>query len=459
MVPENSAKATNQEHRTSRFGSLLASSGVLILQRGTAIPLLAAEQFTRAGAGLIVTLIIARTLDPANFGYWSYAAALHGALLLFATAGINSYVVVEAARLGNNAGGFLGSALRLRIIFAALTSLLAVILIVTRQLPGDVAVAFAILFASLWVQPLEVYEQALLAHGKMAVVVSARLSGLSVSIALRLLACLLLPTLWLLAIALLAEYALTFGLLRLAYRQRSSPLPRASNDILSTIWRHAALLFPATAGVALLQKLDQILLGSLRPAHELAMFAPAVLASDACALIGAAVFVGALSELTQLFQHDARRFLQVYEKLWMCLVLAGGALLVLLPPLAEVLIVTAFGETYRGASVLLQIRILAVPLVFLHLVLTWWNYVRKDYRTETLRCVAGATVALALGISLIPQHGAVGAAWTSVAAWSVCSGLGIALARERALLLAALSRGLLLIPLWAALPRLRRGGR
>ena len=99
--------------------------------------------------------------------------------------------------------------------------------------------------------------------------------------------------------------------------------------------------------------------------------------------------------------------------------LAGGLLVIAIGVLAEPAIRIIGGPSYLDAVPVLQVQVVALLFVFLG---QTWQLALVAARGQRIMAISDGlalVVVIALGLILIPQHGALGAAWAAVVAEAV----------------------------------------
>ena len=78
-----------------------------------------------------------------------------------------------------------------------------------------------------------------------------------------------------------------------------------------------------------------------------------------------------------------------------------------------------FGAEYAGASDVLSAHIWAAVFVFLGVASGRWFIAEGLQMLSLYRALAGAVINVALNLLLIPEYGAIGAAWATVLSYAV----------------------------------------
>ncbi len=117
--------------------------------------------------------------------------------------------------------------------------------------------------------------------------------------------------------------------------------------------------------------------------------------------------------------EDEPRFRYAIQRMTETALLAGGLLVIAIGVLAEPAIRIIGGPSYLDAVPVLQVQVVALLFVFLG---QTWQLALVAARGQRIMAISNGlalVVVIALGLILIPQHGALGAAWAAVVAEAV----------------------------------------
>lgn len=363
-----------------------------------------------------------RALGPAEYGRYSWAvsfAALFGA---FATLGMDSLVVRELARAPDRAGEILGTAHALRLgagAVAWVASAVAALAFredaVSRSLVAVVGASSVFLGAGvfeLWFQARLATRGTALGRVLVAVVVQLARGGLILTAA---------PT-WAFGVLFTVGNALaaaTAWLLYLRNREPASRL-RVSGALARALLRDTVPLALSALAIVIYFKVDQVMLVSLVGDRENGLYAPAAMLSEVfyflpLAIGGSAfpVIVRARDELSPAaFQARLQRFYDAMAAL-------GYAVAVPMAVLAGPIVLLLFGPAYVETAGVLRVHV--ASFLFTTLGIARGRFLIADGQTwfAFASTALGAAANVALNLVLIPRHGALGAAWATVAAYAL----------------------------------------
>lgn len=401
-----------------------------------------------------------RALGPEEYGRYSWAvsfAALFGAL---ATLGMDSLLVRDLARTPAAAGEILGTAGALRLGAGALAWVAtgATALVVRPDGPSRtlaVVVGASSIFLAAGV--FEPWFQARLASrgtslGRVGVAVLVQVGRG----ALILLAA---PT-WAFGLLYTAGHALTTATAGFLFLRSRGPADRlrASAARARALARDTVPLALSALGIAIYMKVDQVMLVALVGDRENGLYAPAAMLSEVLyflpVALGASAFPVIVRARDVLPPAELHRRLQLFYDAMAGL---GYAVAVPLALLAGPIVQLLFGPAYAETAGVLRAHV--ASFLFTTLGIARGRFLIADGRTwfAFASTALGAGVNVLLNLVLIPRHGAVGAAWATVAAYAVANHLSAYLWRPVWPQAAMVTRAILL-PARLALHGLRRIG-
>ncbi len=181
------------------------------------------------------------------------------------------------------------------------------------------------------------------------------------------------------------------------------------------VLRRAGFFFGSMVLVQLHARIAQLLLAAFADRAELGYYAGAFKFIEQLALLPAMVSSVLLPALSRGSSgQTAHKLEAVYFAAFLAsLALAAGLVLT-----APTLIALTLGPGFAPAAPVLAVLACGVPAVFLANLSGLFYSLERMEHWALLRNFAGLAVGLALGLVLIPRHGALGAAWSMVASYA-----------------------------------------
>jgi polysaccharide transporter, PST family len=380
---------------------------------------LIADKVVRLGLGLVVWLWLARQVGPEAFGQWSFALAFAALFAVVGGLGFDGVLQRELAADGADVPALLGtaSALRLAVGFAAAVLCVASAWWLRAGQPAVVALvalnaAVFVLQSSLVVDYL---FQARMNNRPAVVAVNAAFFAATL-LRLGLLAAQA-PLVWFGA-TLVLEAALAAALLIRAARRDGFALSGWRYDAATA--RHLiAQSWPLLlSGVAVMiyMRIDQVMLAAMVGDEAVGQFSAALRLSEVWYFVPAAILSAAFPAMLARRKEGHQAYERYLQKLYDLTAWMGLGAAVLVSFCGPWLIDRLYGDAYAEAARVLQIQTWAGVAVAMSYVHGKWLLAEGLQRLGLFYTLVGCACNLALNAWLIPRHGAVGAAYATLAA-------------------------------------------
>lgn len=183
--------------------------------------------------------------------------------------------------------------------------------------------------------------------------------------------------------------------------------------------RESLPLLAAQAGTLLLLKSDQMLLFHLRGPAEAGIYAAATRLSELVYASAPLMITSFMPLLSRAYHEDGRLYRRRQQALFgICTLLGYGAVLLWIVAGGRI-VELLYGPAFASAASVLWVHSLAT-LPLLHGEMRGILLVIEQKTTWSIRCVLlGLVFNVLLNLWLIPVHGAVGAAWATVAGYTL----------------------------------------
>jgi PST family polysaccharide transporter len=373
------------------------------------------DRILRLGAGLLISVWIARYLGPAQFGLLSYAAAFVGLFLPVAMLGLDQVVVRDLVNQPDRRNEILGTALAIRLL-AGFLSLAAAIVIIMTMRPDEslLQVLVALVGATLVLQAFDTVDLAFQSEVRSKYSVMARNASFLTVAAVRLVLILAAAPLVAFAAAIAAEALLTAVGLVVVFRMRGESL---------RIWRFARtraialiqaawpLMFSGLA-IAIYMRIDQVMIGEMLPGDqaEVGIYAAAVRISEVWYFIPGAVISSVAPALIHAKKSDPSLYARRTQQLFSSLAILGYAVAIPVSLLAGPLVRLLYGAGFSAAGPTLAVHVWAGLFVCLGLAQSSWLLNEGLTRLTLVSTALGAIINIGLNLLLIPDYGSFGAA-------------------------------------------------
>lgn len=376
------------------------------------------DKVLRMGVGLFVGVWVARYLGPEQFGQLNFAIAFAGLFVTIGALGLPGIVVRDVVNdpgsqqltLGTAAalqaiGGFLAyGAMLVGICWLRPDDTLAKMLVaivgaVTLFKVFDVAVYW---FESQVQSKYTVWVQ----NGAFLVIVAAK-------VALVLLHAPLVAFAWAMFVeTALASIVLFFVFSRSIKLQAFHVQLRRAKIMLKDSW---PLLLSGLA-IMVYMKIDQIMLGQMIGDEAVGVFSAAIKISEIWFFIPMAIVATVFPTILDSKKRSETQYYQRMQHLFDLMVWLSMAIALPMTFLSTPITNLLYGTAYESAGSILAIHIWASVFVFLGVATSNWLLAEGKQISSLQRTLFGAVVNVLLNLILIPDFGALGAAWATVIA-------------------------------------------
>ena len=370
-------------------------------------------------SSFLLLVLAARFLDPFEFGLFSLAWATGWIISIASDLGLQLFVAREVARTPGQAGQFVPTLFRLRlclgsILFGAIglahwmlwwdkggAIFVGLVLV---QLLSSVIEFFNHLFRGFGRSDLESWANLLHRLG-------ALLAGGFVLVASSSLSLLTFALLSVAAVIALLTWSWAVRLVRESNKSDQELRPDPGRNTRSLSRRFLVEVLPIGLGIlasGVYFRLDLLFLEWFRDTSAVGRYTAVFRLVDAARLFPAAVVAVLFPSLCRSRSKSLATILAV----GLGLVAVAGTLFLRFQP--RQLILLLYGEAYASAGPVLSILALALPPLFVNLVLTHQFIAWRRPLSYMWACLAVLIVTIPLNAVLISWGGAVGAAWAAV---------------------------------------------
>jgi PST family polysaccharide transporter len=380
---------------------------------------LISDRAGRVVVNLVVSVFVARSLGPTEFGMLSFATVLSGLFAVLSGLGLENVVVRDLAR-GDERGAW-KAAWRLRLGASVVAYVLTVAAAYAwRPDSPRLCGVVAIVAAGLLFTPADLFDAWFQSQGRMRPPAVARQLALWMAVAWRMVLVATDASLESFALANVAEAAAVALALRWTFKKEETPVaaPGQIGAQMRRLLREGWPLLASGVLVTITMQSDRLLLGHIRGDAELGIYVVASRFTEIFHILPVAVGAAAMPRLTTLYRDDQSRYWAFARGAVAAAALTGFAVGAVLAGIGPFILTTVFGSEYEGASDILAAH--AWTLVFIFIVSLRSRLLVIEAGTRWVLAMSLLTAALnvAGNLLLIPRFGGVGAAWTAVGAWA-----------------------------------------
>lgn len=378
------------------------------------------DKIVRLGMGLLVGIWTARYLGPEQFGLLNFGVATAALFAVFVKLGLQSIVVRDLVNDPAGTGVTIGTAAVLQFLGAILAyGLLAVII---SQLRPDDALARTVVLllgltlfmkvfdtAKYWFEAKVLSKHLVWMSNTVFLVLSVVKVGLILTGApLIAFVCVTVAD----AVIVGIGGALLFLYMGPGARVLHFRLERARR-LVADSWP----LFLSGAAVVIYMKIDMLMLAQMAGDEAAGIYAAATKVSELWYFIPTIIVASVFPAILNARKQDEGLYYRRLQQLFDLMVWSSVAVALPMTFLSVPIITMLFGMAYAEAGAVLAIHIWAAVFVFLGLASGKWFIAEGRQILNLQRTLAGAVVNIALNLALIPEYGALGAAWATVIAY------------------------------------------
>lgn len=383
--------------------------------------LLITERFIILAISFVNSILLARYAGPELFGSYSIIIAFGSLFLIFTQMGLNNICGKYFSLYPNNREHYLRSAIFIRVSCAILILPIALVVALVN-FEQKQAWLCAFLIALQVGNALNIIEFYFLSKKQ---VLKTLLMRITVQFTAKLLLLIAIITeqsmvVWVFLTGL--EYILLGLGYLLLYRYQKNSLQQSvsSRSMQLTakrlLYQSKWLVLSGLAAVIYL-KIDQIMLGSMLGAEDVAYYAAAAKLSEFWYVLPALVANVLMPKLVHLYKNAREKYWLLKRQLFIVSSVIAILLIFTTQLFADTAITLIYGADYQPSVMILQIHIIGCLFIFNRAFLSKWFVLSSNYPLSLQSQCAGAICNIILNLFLIPLYGGVGAAIASVIAY------------------------------------------
>ena len=375
-----------------------------------------AEKLFKMASQLLVLVLMARVLPPQELGQLMYCFALASIFLFLNQLGLDTLLVKKFIDQWRKKTSLLWHAFSARLLAAVLCVLLVNLLGLWLVEPQHRTILLCISLYHLFL-PFSTFEWFYQAEGRSDRAAIGLILGQVFGLCVRLYAIFYQPDLLLFASAYVLEVAVTAAVyLLMAKQERLSKPKLMSLQRMENLTREAFPLMISGAVILLYMKIDQVMLGYLSSESEVAYYVAATRLSEAWYFVGLTLIAAYYPKLMKIKSSNFIKYTKHLVLLVRILFWSAIALAFFTFVFSKELILFLYGNNYIYSSIVLSITIFCVPFVYLGAISSRLYVDSGNGFGVLYRSIFGLATNLMLNFLLIPKYGAIGAAFSSLAA-------------------------------------------
>ena len=366
---------------------------------------------------LVVGLLTARYLGPANFGTINYAAAYVAFFSAFCTLGINSVLVKEFVQRPGEEGTIIGTSIFLRAVSSILSAvtIICVVAVLDAGEPVTIAVV-ALSTIGMVFHVLEVFHYWFQSRLESKVTAIVSLIAYAVTAAYKVILLVAGSGVIPFAIATSVEYICVGLMLLLAYKKHRGGKLRVSIPYGKELLKISGYFILPSLMVAVYSQTDKIMLKQMISDAEIGFYATAVSLSTVWCFVLQAIIDSVYPSIMQAFGKDDATFQKRNKQLYAIVFYLSLTVSMGITLLADPIIRIMYGEAYLPAVAPLRIITWYTAFSYLGVARNPWIVCQNKQKYMLHIYTTSALANIILNLIFIPMWGASGAAVASLIA-------------------------------------------
>jgi PST family polysaccharide transporter len=242
-----------------------------------------------------------------------------------------------------------------------------------------------------------------------------------------------------------AEFTLTALLFLCAYQFKARSLKwwRWNGTIAKEMLQRCGYLIFSSVFAMVYLKLDQVMLGQMTSMEEVGQYAIAARLSEVWVFVPTALVASAYPAIAKLYQDKSPNYQKQLQQSNDILFGLSLSLAIVVQLFGTWLITLIFGDKYADAAVILQIHIWSSVFIFMRTLASRWLILEDLVKFSLYSHIAGALVNVVFNYLLIPEFGAIGAAYATLISYASAGWLIFYVNRKTRLIGNIMTRSLL----------------
>ena len=364
---------------------------------------------------VVVTMITARYLGPANYGLISYAASITAFVIPIMKLGIDSTLVHEIVSRDEE-GEVLGTALVLNI----LSSLLCIIGIyafvnIANRGEADTIIVCLIYSISLIFQATEMiqywYQAKLLSQiSSIAMLVSyCIVTGVQITLILN-----KVNVYWF-ALSYSIDCSIVSAILMLMYRYKGSQKLRFSFSLSKNMLNKSRYYIISSLMITIFAQTDRVMLKLMLGNAEVGYYSAAATCAGMFSFVFAAIIDSMRPSIFEHSKESTERFEESLSNLYSIIIFSSFGACILMTLFAPLIIGILYGSEYTPSIAALRLVVWFTTFSYLGTIRNIWIIVNDMQKYLWIINLSGALLNIMLNYILIPTWGIMGASFASLA--------------------------------------------
>jgi len=383
-----------------------------------------AEKIIKMFLGLFVGILMARYLEPDQFGIFNYSLAIVSLAGVFVYLGLSGILVHDLVDKPEKNDQILGTAFFMKLTGSLVAYLILVIVALVSSDYNSIKFWLLIIMGiSLFLRPFEVIDA--FNESKLQVVFSAKPRSYAFILMSILKIILLINGFSLLFVGLtISLEAVIMVLLLLFYYKRKGYLLKRwrfdlhmAKELIGKSWK---LIF-SFVFVIILLKVDQLMLAWMINDREVGIYSVAATLSEAWGFIPAAIVASVFPALIKKKKDNPIQYQIRLQQLYDFLFALAFIIAICVSFFSEQIIFILYGEAYIQSAAVLSIHVWSGVFIFIRILFSRWIIMENLLIFSLITQSFGAVLNIVLNLMFIKEYGARGAALSTIISYAGAS--------------------------------------
>jgi O-antigen/teichoic acid export membrane protein len=379
------------------------------------------EKFFTLGLSMVMSIYIARYLQPESFGMLNYAISFVAVFSTFSALGVDRIMIRELSKDPAKKNVILGSCFVLKFIGSALSIVLIIFLIMVMDSAPMANTLILIIASAELFKAFDVvngfYQSRVESKYVVRVQIVVNIVGNLLKVALLFTHA---SVAWFAAVTALNVVLNGLGFLYTYKVREGNPLEWTFNRKLAlTVLRESWPVALFSIAIQTQAKIDQVLLGRLMNNYEVGQYSVAMKFIEMFGIIPMMLlntFAPAVTKAKQVSVELYHERIVNFYRLMFVLFLACAIPVFFL---GEWTIVLLYGEEYRPAGYLLSLFSIRLLFAFIGVGKGFYVINESLFKNSLLNAIVGATTNILVNIWLIPIYGSIGAIFATIVSFTM----------------------------------------
>ncbi|MGO2091882.1 MAG: flippase [Microbacterium gubbeenense] len=384
-----------------------------------------AQQLAVTGGNAIFSILVVVVLSVEDYGAYSYATAMFALGHAIMTAGLSGLAVKALVHATGRQAHVLGALMLIRECFA-LGAYVCLVSIALTSGSATVILTVIIVAAALFGRAADAPELWYQAEQRMAVPARIRIVAAIFMFALRIMALMWWPDLWVFAVLFFIEHALAGSaiIVRYWFDSKSPRFGKPDGEHARGLLKDSLPLFLSGVANQINLRSDVIILQALLGATAVGIYSAAARLSELTHMIPIVILNAAFPIILGMRRKtgkDSLEYRELLQRSYNYAFWGGVGIAAVLGVAGTFIISVVFGDEYGAALPVLYVHLISVPFIFMAAVYSKWIIAENLLWASLIRHGAGAVLNVLLNFALIPIIGLMGSAIATVVSYIFAS--------------------------------------